>query len=292
MLVELSEAGIGGVVVGEECHIVAREADGPRGREEPEQSLDSYLNHILLCPTHHRVIDEQPALYSAAALRAMRRNHEEQVRAGLDGRPLPIEMPAADYRGIGFGEPFVAWKLSGSTIVVYSFGSPPVRLASGHLIGSGFQFLEYLASSPPRMLLVCTEGQPDVEFWIKNDAVHVIQQTFDPDSHGFVRLAEHHFDCSGSPVRHSISLLLSPPTGPASDLEALASEFRQLSIRNSGQGEILLYRLRNAGIRDPRRALEILSEMKSKVWYDGATAESGLDVERDLRLVLTFAPVG
>src|SRR2546427_146067 len=52
-------------VVGEIAHIVADSRQGPRGCWQlSTEDLNRYPNLILLCPTHHRVVDSQPKTYS------------------------------------------------------------------------------------------------------------------------------------------------------------------------------------------------------------------------------------
>ncbi|MFF2618962.1 HNH endonuclease [Kitasatospora sp. NPDC058046] len=69
------------VVLGEEAHIVAREDDGPRGNPSlPLSERNSYTNLILLCPTHHTLIDKEHGRhFSVDALLAMKRAHEDTV---------------------------------------------------------------------------------------------------------------------------------------------------------------------------------------------------------------------
>ena len=71
-------------LIGEECHIVAREQNGPRG-DSPlaSESRDKYENLILLCNIHHKVIDDQPNTYSVQALKEMKASHEKWVRTSL-----------------------------------------------------------------------------------------------------------------------------------------------------------------------------------------------------------------
>lgn len=71
-------------VVGDECHIVARKPDGPRG--DPgisEVDVDAYPNLILLCKIHHKLVDDQPSTYTADVLRAQKCKHEQWVRETL-----------------------------------------------------------------------------------------------------------------------------------------------------------------------------------------------------------------
>ncbi len=72
------------LLFGEECHIVAREQNGPRG-DSPltAESRDRYDNLILLCNIHHKLIDDQPTTYSKQALKEMKASHEKWVRTSL-----------------------------------------------------------------------------------------------------------------------------------------------------------------------------------------------------------------
>lgn len=71
-------------VVGEECHIVAREANGPRGKSDltPEQR-DMYGNLILMCRNHHKIIDDNPDKYSVEILLELKKQHESWVQQNL-----------------------------------------------------------------------------------------------------------------------------------------------------------------------------------------------------------------
>ena len=69
-----------------ECHIVARSRAGPRSGDVKQRDLDGYRNLILLCPTHHKEVDDQPAEYSAQALVEIKRRHEEWVDETLELR--------------------------------------------------------------------------------------------------------------------------------------------------------------------------------------------------------------
>lgn len=72
-------------IIGEECHIVAREEGGPRGTSAlTSEQRDKYSNLILLCNVHHKIIDDQPGAYSVATLTEMKKTHEEWVKTSLD----------------------------------------------------------------------------------------------------------------------------------------------------------------------------------------------------------------
>lgn len=67
-------------VVGEQAHIRSRKPNGPRHDPDYDKSrLDSHENLILLCPTHHTVIDDNNgAAYDAEALVKLREVHERR----------------------------------------------------------------------------------------------------------------------------------------------------------------------------------------------------------------------
>src|SRR5450755_687095 len=71
-----------GTPILEVAHIVSTGSGGPRSdpRLQPEEIV-YYSNLILVCPTHHVVIDQQPLDYPAEALRSMRDRHLQRVAA-------------------------------------------------------------------------------------------------------------------------------------------------------------------------------------------------------------------
>jgi len=75
-------------VIGEICHIRAQSEGGPRyDASLDEEEVDSASNLILLCPTHHTVIDKNPENYSPGELESWK---EEQLTE--DG----VEVPGTD----------------------------------------------------------------------------------------------------------------------------------------------------------------------------------------------------
>jgi len=72
-------------LIGEECHIIARKKDGPRGKSElSTEQRDKYNNLLLLCRNHHKVIDDQPSEYSVEKLHSIKDQHEKWVRESLE----------------------------------------------------------------------------------------------------------------------------------------------------------------------------------------------------------------
>lgn len=69
-----------GIVIGELCHIKAKNSDGPRfDTKQTDQDRNSFDNLILLCPNHHSIIDSDIESYTVARLLKMKKEHEENA---------------------------------------------------------------------------------------------------------------------------------------------------------------------------------------------------------------------
>lgn len=72
------------VPLGEQAHIVAKEPDGSRGNSIlTSEERDRYDNLILLCPTHHALIDKVPKDYPVEKLHLLKTDHEFWVHSRL-----------------------------------------------------------------------------------------------------------------------------------------------------------------------------------------------------------------
>lgn len=72
-------------IIGEECHIVAKKPDGPRGQSPlTSEERDKVSNLILLCNKHHKIIDGQTNGYSVEKLQEIKKLHEDWVNTNLD----------------------------------------------------------------------------------------------------------------------------------------------------------------------------------------------------------------
>jgi len=70
--------------IGEQAHIVAKESNHLRGDSilTPDER-DSYDNLILLCPSHHTIIDKNPQDYPVEKLHSLKTDHELWVEQNL-----------------------------------------------------------------------------------------------------------------------------------------------------------------------------------------------------------------
>lgn len=69
-------------VVGFECHIIGKTKDSARYlREYPEDKMDSYENRVLLCGSHHKIIDNKnnEQIFTIPIVRRMKKEHEYLV---------------------------------------------------------------------------------------------------------------------------------------------------------------------------------------------------------------------
>lgn len=77
--------------LGEMAHIIAKSPDGPRGKSDiSSESRDSYENLILLCPTHHKIIDNSPEEWTVEKLKQTKEQHEKWVTEQLDKGAITI----------------------------------------------------------------------------------------------------------------------------------------------------------------------------------------------------------
>lgn len=79
--------------LGQAAHVIGDSRQGPRGRSEmSEEDRDKHTNLILLCGTHHKLIDDQPRTYSVPVLQQMKRDHEVRMR-NRNGRRATTSPP-------------------------------------------------------------------------------------------------------------------------------------------------------------------------------------------------------
>ncbi len=65
------------VVIGQIAHIEAKSDNGPRANPAlSEQQRDQYPNLILLCPTHHRLVDARESTYTSELLLSWKADRE------------------------------------------------------------------------------------------------------------------------------------------------------------------------------------------------------------------------
>lgn len=97
-LLHPGQSGERETVVGQEAHIIGERPGAARYQPLFSAERDAYENRILLCPTHHVVVDGQPNHWTVAKLRALKDQHERTMTARTaDARSdeLQFHMPQA-----------------------------------------------------------------------------------------------------------------------------------------------------------------------------------------------------
>ncbi|MDK0624325.1 HNH endonuclease [Clostridium perfringens] len=94
-------------VIGEECHIIARSEDGPRGNSTlDKKQRDEYDNLILMCEKHHHIIDDNPEKYTVEILKDMKSKHEDWVDINLSQEK--VEEIDFDFEDIKFDKDWLS----------------------------------------------------------------------------------------------------------------------------------------------------------------------------------------
>lgn len=79
-----------GIVVGEMGHIRAKNPEGPRYDPDMDKDeKDSYSNLIVLCPTHHTIVDKLPDKFPPEDLKQWKQEHEQR---SPDAPELPPDL--------------------------------------------------------------------------------------------------------------------------------------------------------------------------------------------------------
>lgn len=91
--VELAKEGSTGknMIIGEMAHIKGENPTSARyDSNMSDKEVDGYENRILLCPTHHTLIDNDPDLYTVEKLKEIKTDHEKWVNESLKKEEINV----------------------------------------------------------------------------------------------------------------------------------------------------------------------------------------------------------
>lgn len=71
------------------AHIVASSPDGPRGNEHSYELSDEIENLMLMCQEHHKLIDDNPEIYTTQLLQNMKNEQEIKIEELLNEMNYP-----------------------------------------------------------------------------------------------------------------------------------------------------------------------------------------------------------
>ena len=244
---------------------------------------------ILICPTHHRIIDTQPDIYTVDTLLEMKAAHEVRIRDNQQMSMLLHELNAEGYaskcNGLRISS---AWRFGSTLVVACSLGSDPVRVKAGRWRGSGLQFRHDDPDFGSEELFFSSEGEPDVEYWVEGYILNIVKYTYDPISNGFVPFSQHYFDCSKHPASRSVKILMNPHSISSTLITELVHHIEHQKDSGIDFDEKIIYELRNAGLSDPKKVIDELKRLKQNRCFDGCVAEAVRDVICELELVLSI----
>ena len=138
-----AKSGDKDVVLGEEAHIVSEEPNGPRFRPMPRKEVDAYANLLLLCPSDHKIVDEQVTYYTEQHLQTLKREHEKWVKDRVSST-----IPAIKIRDPEAGKPVMLQRIDtgrelmnvlAHTLALHCDNPEPRSIEEAELIGGFFQ---------------------------------------------------------------------------------------------------------------------------------------------------------
>ena len=74
--------------LGEECHIIGDKPGTARHQKE-FAGKETYNNAILLCHSHHKIVDDNPNVYTVDVLKRMKNEHEIIISEKLAKEEIP-----------------------------------------------------------------------------------------------------------------------------------------------------------------------------------------------------------
>ncbi len=138
-----AKSGDKDVVLGEEAHIVSEEPNGPRFRPMSRKEVDTYANLLLLCPSDHKIVDEQITYYTEQRLQTLKREHEQWVKDRVSST-----IPAIKIRDPETGKPVMLHRIDtgkelmnivAHTLAAHHDNPEPRSAEEAELLGGFFQ---------------------------------------------------------------------------------------------------------------------------------------------------------
>ncbi|NBD95198.1 MAG: hypothetical protein GVY11_01820 [Gammaproteobacteria bacterium] len=282
-LLTISDGNPDNVVLGEEAHIVAKVPGGPRGDAEvPGGYVDGVANLVLLYPTHHRLVDEQPNLYSVQAIREIKEAHERRVRQRAESEAVVRSLGEEEATGMCEGlRTFGAWRIGETLLVVCLMGSDPIRVSSNAWRGAGVILKTLNVRTGIKVLGEYSEADPDITFSFENDVLRVVEWSFDVDNGCFVPFVEHRHSLRRPDVP-STTVRLAKQEGEGDFTAAdILEEYRRV-VASGEDPEAVVLRFRKTGLANPTAVIEALTTLREEGNFDGALAEAASMVVSEL----------
>jgi hypothetical protein len=167
------------VVLGEEAHIVSEEPNGPRFRPMPSNEVDTYANLILLCPSDHKIVDEQVTYYTEQRLLELKQAHEQWVKEKIS----PV-IPAIKIRDPEAGKPVMLQRIDtgkelmnilAGTFALHQNNPEPRSGEEAERIGAFFQNATDARDAWDELE---PSGRIQTEFWLSEEITRLREAGF------------------------------------------------------------------------------------------------------------------
>lgn len=91
--------------LGEICHICGRQPTAPRhDKTQTESERNAYPNLLLLCGTHHKLVDSNPKRYTVELLKKMKTEHEDEIKKRIGMKAEVEDWVVNVFVGTGHGK--------------------------------------------------------------------------------------------------------------------------------------------------------------------------------------------
>ena len=243
--------GESNVILGEEAHIVAQKLDGPRGdTDAPDGDIDGVVNLLLVCPTHHRIIDEQPQAYGVKVLLEIKQKHEDRVAVARERRhPKSNFHPSTKYERFSALPIFKSWENEETILVVSMLGNEPISIGRHSWRGNGLVF-EIIRSRELVYSGVYSEADSDVLFTVDGTMILITEQIFDFKAQTDTPFIQRLIDM-GQPNMNIRSIrLYTPPEIPCRTEEEIMAIYEHW-LADGIDPEIAVINLRDYGFTNP-----------------------------------------
>lgn len=279
-------------VIGEEAHIVAQKPEGPRGGDVPPGGhIDGVANLILVCPTHHRLIDDQPQIFDIGMLEEIKRSHEDSIAKARERKsPSSNLHPAEDYRGFSGLPIFQSWEFTDTIFVVSQFGEDPIPTGSQSWRGNGLVF-EVIRAGKVIYSGMYSEADSDVLFSVDKSLITITEQIFDFNANRDTPFIQRVIDIGSAELSvRSIRLYTPQDMTKRSAGEILASYEKWLE--NGVHPEIAVINLRDFGFANPAEVCAVIEGLFAQRQVDGAVAECASMVVDEISAYLNAGQYG
>jgi hypothetical protein len=184
-----------------------------------------------------------------------------------------IPLPAADQKQINSDTKIVDVTSGGCRLLVYGFGSPPVRVGDQQIRGSGLRAFLISGKTGTSTQYCWTEAGLDVEIDYSRAAagyIYFVEHTYDPRAEtDDAPLVRRNIRFRDGVFTESDEFLLRAEPGDTARISDLVSQVKH-AIATEGDFDVPMAHLRNIGVARP----EVILAAFKNITADGAAGES------------------